>query len=67
MDHAQNEQYALASDNTAGVDLRILAAMHDINVGTAFAYGEDEVSKAINSIYSEIFGKKKASLFIPVL
>lgn len=59
----QMEKYAFASDNTAGVDVRILAAMQECNAGTSAAYGEDESSKEINSIYSEVF-EKEAFVFI---
>ena len=47
--------YDFASDNAAGVDPRIFAAMMDCNPGAASPYGADEISAQVNDLYSAVF------------
>ena len=47
--------YDFASDNAAGVDPRILAAMIDCDPGVAPPYGADEISAQVNDLYSTVF------------
>lgn len=53
-----SRRYAFASDNTACVDTRILAALIECNSGVAPPYGADELSAQINAICSEIFERE---------
>ena len=43
------------SDNTAGISPPILAALGAANTGTAAAYGEDDLSRAIEARIGEVF------------
>ena len=43
------------SDNVAGVAEEIMAAIAAANVGTAAAYGDDEITERLEPAYSEIF------------
>jgi threonine aldolase len=47
--------YDFGSDNAAGVDRRILAALAACNDGVATAYGVDAVSEQVNARYSQVF------------
>ena len=46
----------LRSDNAAGVDSSILAAMTACNEGDAASYGEDALSRTLDERFAEIFG-----------
>ena len=46
----------LKSDNIAGVDPAIFAAMAQCNVGVAPAYGSDPLSSQLNASFSDLFG-----------
>jgi threonine aldolase len=50
--------FDFASDNAAGVDARIFAALAECNPGTAPPYGVDELSSQINALYSDIFERE---------
>ncbi len=43
------------SDNVAGVAEEIMAAIAAANVGTAAAYGDDEITERLEPAYSELF------------
>ena len=43
------------SDNVAGVAEEIMVAIADANTGTATAYGDDEISQALEPAYSKLF------------
>lgn len=53
------------SDNVAGVAEEMMVAIADANTGTAAAYGDDEISQAIELAYSKLF-ETKVRIF-PVL
>ncbi|MGB8414918.1 threonine aldolase family protein [Paraburkholderia sp.] len=55
--------YDFASDNAAGVDPRILAAITDSNFGMTSPYGADELSLKLNALYSEVF-ERDAFVFV---
>ncbi len=44
------------SDNVAGVSPAIMNAIVEANAGTAASYGDDDVSRAVNDRFSEMFG-----------
>jgi threonine aldolase len=45
-----------ASDNSATVHPRVLAAIADVNVGHAFGYGHDEFTQRVEALISRQFG-----------
>ena len=47
---------SFASDNYAGIHPQILAAIADVNVGHAVAYGEDETTAALSARVKDVFG-----------
>ena len=51
------------SDNAAGVAPEIIAAMADTNVGTAIAYGDDEVTAHLHDMVREVFEHETARVF----
>ena len=53
----------LRSDNTAGVVPEILAAVTAANVGTALAYGGDEVTARLETVVREVFEHPTARVF----
>ena len=47
--------YSFHSDNAAGVDSRILAALTGGNPGVTAPYGVDDVSRRVDKAYSDLF------------
>lgn len=47
----------LRSDNAAGTDPEILAAMQACNEGVAMPYGDDDLSRQLDARFSAVFGK----------
>lgn len=47
--------FEFASDNAAIVHPRVLAALAECNIGTASAYGTDDLSGTLDSLYSSVF------------
>jgi threonine aldolase len=48
-----NRPYDFASDNAAGIDPKILAAVIDSNRGVASPYGADDHSERLNAVCSD--------------
>lgn len=55
----------LRSDNAAGVDPDILQAMVSCNNGIAMPYGDDGLSRQLDSRFSEVFGKSVRAFAVP--
>lgn len=53
----------LRSDNAAGVALEVLAAVTDANTGSALAYGDDDVTAALQERIREVFEHPTARVF----
>jgi threonine aldolase len=53
----------LRSDNAAGVAPEILAAIADANIGTALAYGGDDLTAGLHDIVREVFEHPTARVF----
>jgi threonine aldolase len=51
------------SDNTAGASTEVMAGLSQVNVGTALAYGEDEISERLSARFAEIF-ETRVSAFV---
>jgi threonine aldolase len=51
------------SDNSAGVAPEILAALTTTNVGSAMAYGDDEVTERLHQVVREVFEHPTARVF----
>jgi len=54
-----------ASDNTAGIDPAILAAIADANSGYARGYGNDEWTQAAERRLAEVFERQVAVFLVP--
>ena len=54
-----------ASDNTAGIDPAILAAIADANTGYARGYGNDDWTQAAERRLSELFEREIAVFLVP--
>jgi len=54
-----------ASDNTAGIDPQILAALAAANAGYARGYGNDDWTKAAERRLAELFEREVAAFFVP--
>jgi threonine aldolase len=54
-----------ASDNTAGIDPAILAAIADANAGYARGYGNDNWTHAAERKLSEVFEREVAAFLVP--
>ena len=54
-----------ASDNTAGVDPQILAALAEANAGYARGYGNDDWTAAAERRLAELFEREVAAFFVP--
>lgn len=54
-----------ASDNTAGIDPAILAAIADANTGYARGYGNDDWTQAAERRLSEVFEREIAVFLVP--
>jgi threonine aldolase len=54
-----------ASDNTAGIDPQILAAIADANSGYARGYGNDDWTQAAEQRLSEVFEREVAAFLVP--
>lgn len=52
------------SDNASGVAPQILAALGEVNHGTAAAYGDDEVSVRARAAMSNLFEREVATFFV---
>ncbi len=53
----------LRSDNSAGIAPGIMAALADANVGSALAYGDDEVTAALQATVRRVFEHPTARAF----
>ena len=53
----------LRSDNAAGVAPEILAAIEAANVGSALAYGEDDLTAGLHDVVREVFEHPTARVF----
>lgn len=53
-----------ASDNVYGVHPRILAALNEVNQGTAPSYGGDDLSKRADEKLSEVFEKEVRAFLV---
>jgi threonine aldolase len=53
----------LRSDNSAGIAPEILTAVAETNVGTAIAYGDDEVTARLQAVVREVFEHDSARVF----
>ena len=53
----------LRSDNAAGVAPEIMAALAARNVGSALAYGDDEVTAELHDTVREVFEHPTARVF----
>jgi threonine aldolase len=54
-----------ASDNTAGIDPQILAAIADANSGYARGYGNDDWTQAVERRLAEVFERAVAAFLVP--
>jgi threonine aldolase len=52
------------SDNTAGASEKVLAALVAANGGAQSAYGADELTKAVEKTFSEIFEREVAAFLV---
>lgn len=57
------EQIEFRSDNAAGVAPEILEAVSNVNVGTALAYGADEVTDMLHHVVRSVFEHDTARVF----
>lgn len=55
----------LRSDNAAGTDPRILAALQDCNQDVAAPYGDDELSARLDARFSELFERQVKVFAVP--
>lgn len=53
----------LRSDNSAGIAPEIVAAVGDANVGTAIAYGDDDVTARLEARIRDVFEHRSARVF----
>ncbi len=58
-----NTQIEFRSDNAAGVAPEIVQAVADVNVGSAIAYGADEVTDRLHHVVREVFEHATARVF----
>lgn len=48
---------SFGSDNHSGIDPRMISAINRANIEHDFAYGDDQITKNANEMFSELFGK----------
>lgn len=56
-------QIEFRSDNAAGVAPEIVQAVADANIGSALAYGDDEVTARLHEVVREVFEHEAARVF----
>lgn len=63
--HHNMTNYAFASDNWAGADPAVLAAVVEANAGLAPPYGEDRLTRELQSAFSALFEREAFVFPVP--